>query len=344
MGETAPIWREIEPHLSCVLPLAWEYRHLGVPLEDLEAEGTLGLLEAAARFDPTRGVRFFSYAAWWIRKCIVEAISRQSMLVRLPRGPVRRLRLVREAERDLMARLGRAPTSEEIARAAGLREREVERTLLCARRVVSLDDPVGREGTRTLEDVLADPREERLDDAMARSAGTVRLLALLDHLPARQRTVLVLRFGLEGDPEQTLSAIGDRLGVTRERVRQLEKKALELLRRSIDAPDPVSSGKADSSASRSRSSRTTTAGCRAVLQPATAWTSSRRRSSSGSATNAAAAASATASTPTPPASEAATTARAATQSGSRVAPATRRMVATWSASPVSRSATHPHAR
>jgi RNA polymerase sigma factor (sigma-70 family) len=242
MAATSQAWREIEPHLSCVLPLAWEYRHLGVPLEDLQAEGTLGLLEAAARYDPTRGVRFFSYAAWWIRKCIVEAISRQSMLVRVPRGPIRRLRIVREVERELSARLGRAPTTEESARGAGLREREVERALLTTRRVVSLHDPVGRDGNRTLEEVLADPREGRVDESLSRASGVVRLQALLDRLPARQRTVLVLRFGLDGHPEQTLQAIGTRLGVTRERVRQLEQKGLEQLRRGVVPGRPASHG------------------------------------------------------------------------------------------------------
>ena len=223
----------IEDHLDRVLPLAWEYRHLGVPLEDLEAEGALGLLEAAARFDPSRGVRFLSYAVWWIRKRMVEAISRQSLLVRLPRGAVERLRRVRRSERELTASLGRPPTCEELARATGLREREVDLVLLSARKEVSLEEPVGRDRTRSLEEILADPRDPGPESALAQASGSSEVQRLLHQLPARPRTVLVLRFGLEGDPELTLADIGERLGVTRERVRQLERKGLELLRVSM---------------------------------------------------------------------------------------------------------------
>lgn len=223
-------WGRVEAHLDRVLPLAWEYRHLGVPLEDLQAEGTLGLLEAATRFDPARGVRFLTYAGWWIRKRIVEAVSRQSLLVRLPRGAVERLRRVRRAERDLTAQLGRAPTCEEIARACNLRARDVDLILLSARREVSLEEPVGRDGSRLLEDVLPDLRDPGPEDALAQASGSSHVRTLLGRLPARARAVLVLRFGFAGDPDLSLSDVGALLGVTRERARQLERKGLELLR------------------------------------------------------------------------------------------------------------------
>ena len=227
---TQEAWGRVEAHLDRVLPLAWEYRHLGVPLEDLEAEGTLGLLEAATRFDPARGVRFLTYAGWWIRKRIVEAVSRQSLLVRLPRGAVERLRRVRRAERDLSAKLGRAPSCEEIARACDLRARDVDLVLLSARREISLEEPVGRDGSRLLEDVLPDLRDPGPEDALAQASGSSHVRALLGRLPARARAVLVLRFGFAGDPDLSLSDVGALLGVTRERARQLERKGLELLR------------------------------------------------------------------------------------------------------------------
>jgi RNA polymerase sigma factor (sigma-70 family) len=227
---TQDAWDRVEAHLDRVLPLAWEYRHLGVPLEDLEAEGTLGLLEAATRFDPARGVRFLTYAGWWIRKRIVEAISRQSLLVRLPRGAVDRLRRVRRAEQDLTAQLGRAPTCEEIGRASGLPARDVDFILLSARREVSLEEPVGRDGSRLLEEVLPDLRTLGPEDALARATGKSHVRALLGRLPARARAVLVLRFGFVGDADLSLSDVGALLGVTRERARQLERKGLELLR------------------------------------------------------------------------------------------------------------------
>ena len=227
---TQEAWDQVEAHLDRVLPLAWEYRHLGVPLEDLEAEGTLGLVEAALRFDPARGVRFLTYAGWWIRKRIVEAISRQSLLVRLPRGAVERLRRVRRAERDLTATLGRSPTCEEMGRACGMLARDVDLVLLSARREVSLEEPVGRDGSRLLEEVLSDAREPGPEDALARASGHAQVRGLLWRLPARARAVLALRFGFTGDPDLSLSDVGALLGVTRERARQLERKGLEILR------------------------------------------------------------------------------------------------------------------
>jgi RNA polymerase primary sigma factor len=227
---TQEAWSRVEAHLDRVLPLAWEYRHLGVPLEDLEAEGTLGLLEASLRFDPERGVRFLTYAGWWMRKRIVEAVSRQSLLVRLPRSAVERLRRVRRAERELGAALGRAPTCEEIGRACGLRTREVDLVLMSARREVSLEEPVGPDGSRLLEETLPDMRDPGPEDALTQASGSSQVRRLLGRLPVRARAVLVLRFGFTGEPDLSLSDVGALLGVTRERARQLERKGLELLR------------------------------------------------------------------------------------------------------------------
>jgi RNA polymerase primary sigma factor len=233
-------WDLVLRHRRCVLPLAWEYRHLGVPLEDLESEGNVGLLEAAARFDAGRGVSFLSYAAWWIRKCILQAVSRQALLVRLPRGRVEQLARIRRAERDLSARLSRAPTVEEIANEAGLRVRHVEGLLLQARREVSLDEPVGRDGTLRLEDVLAGPAAG--PDRLAALADGERLLhALVRLLPERQRVVVVLRYGLDGEEPRTLSEIAYGLDLSRERVRQIEAAALRALRGLLDpGRNPVS--------------------------------------------------------------------------------------------------------
>jgi RNA polymerase primary sigma factor len=165
-----------------------------------------------------------------MRKRIVEAISRQSLLVRLPRSAVERLRRVRRAERDLAAQLGRAPTGEEIARACGLGPREVDLVLLSARREVSLEEPVGRDGSRLLEDVLPDLRDPGPEGALTRQSGSSHVRALLRRLPVRARAVLVLRFGFAGEPDLSLADVGALLGVTRERARQLERKGLDLLR------------------------------------------------------------------------------------------------------------------
>jgi RNA polymerase primary sigma factor len=235
----ARAWALVEAHRGFACWVAKAYRDLGVPEEDLQAEGYLGLLEAALRFDPGRGAKFSTYAAWWVRKRIQDAVAAHAALVRLPDYQRRRVASVRLAERELEASSGRKPTVAEIAARCRMDPRVVEGVLAGRRREVSLDDLVARKGDKRLEEVLpgfeaASPDAELLRGEIARLAA--RLLA---RLSARQRAVLSLRFGFEGSPPLPLSEVARRVGISRERVRQLERRALRQLRQLMEGTSPA---------------------------------------------------------------------------------------------------------
>lgn len=224
----------IEMYRGSIYWVAREYRHLGVPFEDLLAEGIVGLLEAASRFDPTRGVKFASYATWWIRKRICEIVMRQATLVRLPRYRLRHLSRIRAAERDAAAALGRPPTNEEIARLAGVEVREVEFLSGLAAREISLGAMVNEDTGLCVEDTLAQHAVGSPDAELLREDRQALVDRILRRLPRRECEILSLRFGLDGRPPRTLAQVGKRLGLSRERVRQVEGRAILNLRRMID--------------------------------------------------------------------------------------------------------------
>jgi RNA polymerase primary sigma factor len=229
----------VECNLGFVVKTASEYRNLGVPFEDLLNEGNLGLLEAARRFDPTRGTRFITYAIWWVRKSILQAVSQQSRLVRMPHVQVRKMEKVRRAESDLRHSLERNPSRGDLARYLDLGEREVGQLLVARSNALSLDRPVGREDGPTraecLESVEATSEQRLIDEEMQ-----ANLERALRQLTAQQRTVIALRFGLGDEPPLTLQAAGERLRLSRERVRQIEasgvKRLRQFMRRTLQAP------------------------------------------------------------------------------------------------------------
>jgi RNA polymerase primary sigma factor len=227
----------IESHRRRIFWIAREFRHFGVPMEDLLAEGTVGLLEAASRYDPTRGVKFASYAVWWIRKRICETAISQTALIRIPRYRLRHLYQVREAEREIRATCGRPPSSEEIAELSGLPGDEVRFLLGLSKREIPLGALVSAESSLSLEETLAHESLDAPDDTLLREDRLALLGRVLARLPRREAEILSMRFGLGGRPPRTLAEVGRRLGVSRERVRQVENRALEHLRQLlIDDP------------------------------------------------------------------------------------------------------------
>jgi RNA polymerase primary sigma factor len=228
-GPASADW--IDGHRGSIFWVARDYRHFGVPLEDLLAEGIVGLLEAAARFDPARGVKFVSYATWWIRKRIVEAVSRQAALVRLPRYRLRHLALVRAAEREAAALLGRPATSEEIARSAGMRTSDVDLLLGLSTREVPFGTLLSPDSSLSVEDTLPQQTMGSPDEELLREERLSLLGRILSRLPVRESQIVELRFGLDGRPPRTLADVSRRFGLSRERVRQLEMRALASLRR-----------------------------------------------------------------------------------------------------------------
>ena len=219
----------MQANLRLVIHIALRYRHRGVPCLDLIQEGNLGLIRAVDKFEPQRGWRFVTYAHWWIRQAISRAIDEQHRTIRLPSHVVERQHKLRAAATRLEERAGRAPRPEALSAALGWTPEDVEDLLRVTQPLVYLQQPLRDEGT-ALQDVLVDTQTPAPEELLAAEQVRRGVHACLGHLPAREAFILRLRYGLEACEPQSLQEIGEVLGISRERVRQLEQQAFAKLR------------------------------------------------------------------------------------------------------------------
>ena len=239
-GDAEARERMILSNLRLVVMIAKRYAGRGLPFPDLIEEGNLGLMKAVDRYDPEKGFRFSTYASWWIRQSIERAVINLGHMIRLPvhmREKVNRYL----AAVEQMVSTGREPDPSEAARKAGLTVEEFESLYPLIAATISLDAPVGEQEENTLKDVLGDPEADSPLEVVTRREEGRELEAALSVLRPRERDILFLRFGLSGEDPKTLDEIGRRLGITRERVRQIEAVALSKMRAYIDDARPFAS-------------------------------------------------------------------------------------------------------
>ena len=224
----------IKANLRLVVKIARDYEGIGLPLLDLISEGNIGLMKAVERFDPAKGGKLSTYGSWWIKQSIKRALANQSKTIRLPVHLVDKISKMRRTSMRLQEELGREPTDEELGEELGITASRVAQMRMAAIRPASLDAPIGDEDSNNFAEVVQDESADTPYEQLEEKTVTRMLQEMVKTLDPREATILRARFGLDGGPEKTLEEVGQKFGVTRERVRQIQNIALKKLRKMIE--------------------------------------------------------------------------------------------------------------
>ena len=224
----------IKANLRLVVKIARDYEGIGLPLLDLISEGNIGLMKAVERFDPRKGGKLSTYGSWWIKQAIKRALANQSKTIRLPVHLVDKISKMRRVGMKLQEELGREPTDDELADEMGMTATRVRQMRMAAIRPASLDAPIGDEESNSFAEVVEDENAATPYEDLEDKTVVNMLRDMVEHLDEREATILRYRFGLDGGSEKTLEEVGEKFGVTRERVRQIQNLALKKLRKMIE--------------------------------------------------------------------------------------------------------------
>jgi len=220
----------IRSNLRLVVKIAHDFKGLGLPLLDLISEGNIGLMRAVEKFDPSKGAKLSSYAAWWIKQSMRRALANQTKIIRIPVQSATKISKIHAAKIKLTEELGRDPSDKEISVAVNLTERTVTGLRLGKTTTISLHDPIQHGEDGEFHDIIADEKASAPDELIQDEETLSHMLMLTEQLEERERTILVLRFGLNGERPKTLEEVSKTIGRTRERVRQIQNQALDKLR------------------------------------------------------------------------------------------------------------------
>lgn len=217
-------------NLKFVVSIANKYKNLDVPLLDLINQGNIGLLEAAKRYDPSKGTKFITYAVWWIKQAIVQALNEQGSTIKLPVKHTNYLYKINSATEKLTKELGRAPSTKELSEATSIPEDDIEEVLMASKSYLSLDNYIGNEEDKTFLESLED-EDTNVEKAIIAKTLKSSIDEIISSLDPREAEIIMKRYGFDGETPKTLEELGEMMGVSRERVRQLENRALEKLKK-----------------------------------------------------------------------------------------------------------------